>query len=49
MAVFEPLDPDDKNRYAATENYFVSLDCWEGLRKHFASTLVPKKPARKKA
>jgi len=38
MAVFEPLDPDDKNRYAASENYFVTLDCWEGLRKHFADT-----------
>jgi hypothetical protein len=40
MAVFEPLDPKDKNRYAAAEVYFVSLDCWEGLRKHFASTLI---------
>jgi len=37
MAVFEPLDPEDKNRYAASQNYFVTLDCWEGLRKHFAS------------
>jgi hypothetical protein len=38
MAVFEPLGSKDKNRYAATQDYFVSLDCWEGLRKHFAST-----------
>jgi hypothetical protein len=38
MAVFEPLRSKDKNRYAATQDYFVSLDCWEGLRKHFAST-----------
>jgi hypothetical protein len=44
MAVFEPLEPDDKHRYAATEKYFVSLDCWEGLGKHLASTVVPKKP-----
>jgi hypothetical protein len=40
MAVFEPLDQDDMNRYAAAASYFVSLDCWEGLRKYFASTLV---------
>jgi hypothetical protein len=40
MAVFEPLESEDKNRYAATQNYFVTLDCWEGLRKHFANTLV---------
>jgi hypothetical protein len=39
MAVFEPLDLEDENRYAASESYFVTLDCWEGLRKHFASTL----------
>ena len=38
MAVFEPLHSEDKNRYAATQDYFVSLDCWEGLREHFAST-----------
>ena len=38
MAVFEPLRSKHKNRYAATQDYFVSLDCWEGLRKHFAST-----------
>ena len=40
MAVFEPLDPKDKKHYAATQTYFVSLDCWEGLKKHFASTLI---------
>jgi hypothetical protein len=40
MAVFEPLDPEDKNRYAASQNYFVTLDCWEGLREHFALTSV---------
>jgi hypothetical protein len=40
MAVFEPLDQRDGNRYAATQDYFMSLDCWEVLRKYFASTLV---------
>jgi hypothetical protein len=40
LAVFEPIDPADDHRYAATQDYFVSLDCWEGLRKHFASTLI---------
>ncbi len=40
MAVFEPLDRRDKNRYAATQDYFVTLECWEGLKRHFASTLV---------
>jgi len=40
MAVFEPIDKADKNRYAATQNYFVTLDCWEGLREHFALTSV---------
>jgi hypothetical protein len=38
MAVFEPLHSEDKNRYAATQDYFVTIDCWEGLRKHFEST-----------
>jgi hypothetical protein len=38
IAVFEPLDPEDENRYAASETYFVSLDCWEGLRRYFART-----------
>src|SRR5271155_2107790 len=40
MVVFEPLDGRDRNHYAATQNDFVTLECWEGLRKHFASTLV---------
>jgi hypothetical protein len=38
MAVFQPLDKADKNRYAATQDYFVTIDCWEGLRQHFAKT-----------
>ena len=42
MAVFEPLDRRDKNRYAATQDYFVTIECWEGLKNYFASTLVVK-------
>jgi hypothetical protein len=44
MVVFEPIDQNDANRYAAVQSYFVAIDCWEGLRKHFASA-----PARKRA
>jgi hypothetical protein len=40
VVVFEPFDGGDKNRYAAIQNYFVTLECWEGLKKHFANTLV---------
>ena len=40
MAVFEPIDHKDQARYTATQNYFVSLDCWEGLRQHFLSAQV---------
>jgi hypothetical protein len=40
MAVFEALDPDDKKSYGATQAYFVSLECWEGLKSYFASDLV---------
>ena len=40
MAVFKPLGPGDETRYAATQDYFVTPDCWEGLREHFAGKLV---------
>jgi hypothetical protein len=40
MAVFVPIDPGDTTHYAATQDYFVSMDCWDGLRKYFASQLV---------
>jgi len=36
MAVFGPLDHEDQKHYAATQNYFVTVDCWEGLKRHFA-------------
>ncbi len=38
MAVFEPLNQEDQARYAATQNYFVTIDCWEGLREHFCNS-----------
>jgi hypothetical protein len=40
MAVFEALDPADKNHYAATQAYFVSLECWENLRSYFTSQVI---------
>ena len=33
MVVF---DADDGKRYAATQTYFVTADCWQGLKEHFA-------------
>jgi len=33
MVVFEA---GDGRRYAATQTYFVTADCWEGLKRHFA-------------
>src|SRR5438093_12843283 len=33
MIVF---DAADGKRYAATQIYFVTEECWEGLKKHFA-------------
>jgi hypothetical protein len=38
MIVFEPLDGDG-SRYAATESYFITPDCWEGLKDHFAAAM----------
>jgi hypothetical protein len=40
MAVFQPIDPKDNNKYEATQDYFVSLDCWEALNEYFASSLI---------
>lgn len=33
MVVF---DAADGQRYAATQTYFVTTDCWQGLKEHFA-------------
>jgi hypothetical protein len=35
MSVFERLDPDGENRYAATDVDLVSLGGWEGLTNSF--------------
>jgi hypothetical protein len=35
MAIFHPINEEDHEQFAATESYFVSLDCWERLEKHF--------------
>jgi hypothetical protein len=35
MAVFEPLGKEGQGQYAATQNDFVSLDCWAGLEEYF--------------
>jgi hypothetical protein len=40
MAVFEPTDGKDHTRYAATQSYFVSIDCWDALKEHFAATAL---------
>ena len=39
MAVFEPLGGGE-TLYSATGSYFVTVDCWEGLRSYFAKSLV---------
>lgn len=46
MAIFESMDRNDLNRYAAVQNYFVTLDCWEGLRKHLARARARTKPRK---
>jgi hypothetical protein len=40
MAIFEPLDPNDRTEYGATQVYFVSLECWENLRAYFLNPMV---------
>jgi hypothetical protein len=44
MAVFEPLGPNDANRYNATQDDFVTLACWEGLKAYLASTPAEAEP-----
>jgi hypothetical protein len=46
MAVFESIDRGDPKRYAARETFFVTLECWEGLRKHFAGGAPKRKPSK---
>jgi hypothetical protein len=40
IAIFEPLDPNDKIEYGATQDCFVSLECWENLRAYFVNQMV---------
>jgi hypothetical protein len=42
MVIF---DAANGKRYAATQTYFVTEDCWQGLKKFFAKRLLrePKK------
>jgi hypothetical protein len=35
MAVFEALGDGGESQYVATQNYFVSLECWAGLEEYF--------------
>ena len=39
------FDAADGQRYSATHIYFVTVECWEGLKKHFARQLL-KEPQR---
>jgi hypothetical protein len=44
MVVF---DGEDGRRYAATQTYFVTQECWRGLKKSFARRLL-REPKRRK-
>ncbi len=41
MVEFEAADG---KRYDATQTYFVTEECWQGLKKFFARPLRPPKP-----
>ena|SRR5437764_678523 len=45
MIVF---DAADGKRYAATQTYFVTEDCWERLKKFFARRML-REPKRRKS
>ena len=34
------FDATDGRRYAATQTYFVTEDCWKGLKKFFAKRVL---------
>ena len=34
------FDAADGQRYSATHIYFVTVECWEGLKKYFAKGLM---------
>lgn len=39
------FDAEDGKRYGATQTYFVTVDCWRGLKRFFARRLL-KEPRR---
>ncbi|MFI5382303.1 MAG: hypothetical protein ACHRHE_23655 [Tepidisphaerales bacterium] len=41
------FDAADGKRYAATQTYFVTQECWEGLKKFFARRLLHEPKSRK--
>ena len=40
MAIFQPPNVEGDHLYGAVQDYFVSLDCWEALREHFAGKSI---------
>ncbi len=44
MVIFEAADG---KRYAATQTYFVTEDCWQNLSQHFARKQGRSKPRKK--
>jgi hypothetical protein len=46
MVVF---DAEDGKRYAATQTFFVTKECWQGLKKFFARRLLREPRPRKTA
>ena len=41
MAIFQPLGTSEDHFYGGVQDYFVSLDCWETLKEHFAKQGQP--------
>jgi hypothetical protein len=42
------FEANDGNRYAATQTYFVTEECWQNLKKFFAKRLL-RDPKRQQA
>ena|SRR6266850_604276 len=42
------VDAADGQRYAASQTYFVTEECWQGLKKFFAKRLL-RDPKRRRA
>ncbi len=40
MVRFEPTGSRGRGRYSATQTYFVTTDCWEAVKRHFAKALI---------